>query len=52
VAEYKLAADADVTVLLYRDRTVRARHAFKAGELTAAGAARVAADLPAILPGK
>lgn len=30
---YKIAKDAEVTVLLYNDFTVRANHAFKAGEL-------------------
>jgi hypothetical protein len=52
VAEYKVAADADVTVLLYDRRTVRANHAFRKGELTAAAVDGVVADLPKILSAK
>jgi hypothetical protein len=40
---YKLAADADVTVLLYVDRKVVANFAFRPGELTDAKVAEVAA---------
>lgn len=39
---YKLAADADVTVLLFADRKVVANFAFRAGELTDAKVAEVA----------
>ena len=35
---YKIAAEADVTVLLYTHRTVKANHAFRKGELTAKAA--------------
>lgn len=49
---YKLAADADVTVLLYDKRTVRANHSFKKGELTDRTAEKVLADLPKVLAAK
>jgi hypothetical protein len=52
VADYKIAADADVTVLLYDRRTVRANHTFKKGELTDTAVGRVLADLPKILAAK
>lgn len=52
IEDYKIAADADVTVLLYSKRTVRANHAFKAGELTEASVEKVLADLPKIMPAK
>ena len=42
---YKLAADADVTVLLFVDRKVVANFAFRAGELTDAKVAEVAKAL-------
>jgi hypothetical protein len=48
-ARYGIAADGAVTVLLYRHFTVKANHAFRAGELTDAGASAVMADLPKIL---
>lgn len=51
-ADYKLTKDADVTVILYQNRTVRANYSFKAGELTDAAADKVLADLPKILPAK
>jgi len=43
--EYKVARDADVTVVLYTDRNVKANHSFKRGELTPARVAPVIADL-------
>jgi hypothetical protein len=46
---YELAADADVTVVLYTNCTVRANHAFKKGELTEANISKIIADLPLIL---
>jgi len=46
---YKVARDADVTVVLYRERTVKANHAFKRGELKDSGIKAVVADLPKIL---
>jgi hypothetical protein len=49
-AKYAIASDAAVTVLLYTKQTVKANHAFRAGELTEAKAATVLADLAKILP--
>jgi hypothetical protein len=46
---YKIAAEAEVTVVLYAHRTVKANHAFRKGELTAAAADAVVADLAKIL---
>jgi hypothetical protein len=46
---YKIAADADVTVLLYSHYTVKANHSFKKGELTESNIATILADLPLIL---
>jgi hypothetical protein len=48
--EYRLAADAEATVLLYNQVVVQANHAFKTGELTDPAIAAVLADLPKILP--
>jgi hypothetical protein len=47
---YKLAKDADVTVLLYSKRTVKASYGFREGELTSADVDRIVADLVKILP--
>ena len=46
---YSVSKDADVTVVLYRERTVKANHAFKKGELNDSGIKAVVADLPKIL---
>src|SRR5262249_13816636 len=46
---YKVSKDADVTVVLYRERTVKANHAFKKGELKDTNIKAVVADLPKIL---
>ena len=46
---YKVAADAEITVVLYNDRKVEANHAFKKGELNDKGIEAVLADLPKIL---
>jgi len=46
---FRVARDADVTVVLYREHSVKANHAFRRGELTAASCDRVLADLPKIL---
>jgi hypothetical protein len=46
---YAIAADADVTGVLYTRCTVKANHAFKRGELTAPEIDRVLSDLPKIL---
>ena len=47
---YNVSRDADVTVILYADRTVKANRAFKKGELTPAAVNAVISDLPKILP--
>jgi hypothetical protein len=49
--EYRLAADAEATVLLYNRVVVQANHAFKAGELTDPAITAVLVDLPTILTG-
>jgi hypothetical protein len=46
---FQVAADADLTVVLYREHEVKANHAFRRGEFTAAGAEKILADLPKIL---
>lgn len=46
---YKIAKDADVTVLMYKAHTVRVNHAFRKGELNEKAIERVMADLPKIL---
>jgi hypothetical protein len=48
-SRYKIAPDADVTVLLYTHGTVKANHSFKTGELTEASIETIMADLPLIL---
>jgi hypothetical protein len=47
---YKLAKEADVTVLLYKRQKVHANHAFKKGELNEDGVDKIVADMPKILP--
>jgi hypothetical protein len=49
---YKIAKQADVTVLLYQRHTVKANHAFKKGELKQKQVQAVLGDLPKILPSK
>ena len=46
---YKIAPDADVTVLLYTHGTVKANHSFKRGELSEESIGTIMADLPLIL---
>ncbi|MFO0966463.1 MAG: hypothetical protein U0793_12880 [Gemmataceae bacterium] len=46
---YKIAKDAEVTVLLYNDFTVRANHAFKKGELNEKGIDEVVKDVAKIV---
>jgi hypothetical protein len=48
-ASYKIAAEADVTVILYSHHVVKANRSFRKGELNAAAAAAVIADLAKIL---
>jgi hypothetical protein len=47
---YKVAKDADVTVVFYESRTVKANYAFKKGELDDKAIERIVADIPKILP--
>jgi hypothetical protein len=46
---YKIAQDADVTVLMWKGLEVQANHAFKKGELNAASVETVAKDTSKIL---
>ena len=50
--KYKVAKDADVTVVFYNDRKVEVNHAFKKGELDEKAVDAVLADLKKILPDK
>jgi hypothetical protein len=47
-APYKIAKDADVTVLLYVKKHVKVNHAFKKGELNDEAIAKVLKDVPKI----
>jgi hypothetical protein len=49
---YKLSPDADVTVLLYRNKTVMANHAFKKGDLTEKDVEKILADVSKIVPSR
>jgi hypothetical protein len=49
---YKVAKDADVTVVLYSKGIVRANHAFKKGELKDKAIDTVGSDVAKILPSK
>jgi hypothetical protein len=49
---FAVSKDADITVVLYNDHVVKANHAFRKGELTAAASEKVLADLPKILTAK
>ncbi|MDX1945018.1 MAG: hypothetical protein SFU86_06395 [Pirellulaceae bacterium] len=49
---FKVAADADVTVVFYREHEVLANHAFRKGELNDESLAKVVADLPKLLAKK
>lgn len=46
---YKIAKDADVTVLMWQKLSVKANHAFKKGELNEKGIEAIIADGPKIL---
>lgn len=46
---YKVAKEADVTVLMWRDKKVEANHAFAAGELDQSSVAKVVKDTAKIL---
>ena len=47
-AKYNINKDADVTVLLYTERTTKANHSYKKGELDAAAIKTVVADVSKI----
>jgi hypothetical protein len=49
---YKLAKDADVTVVLYVNRKVKANYAFKKGEMKEKDIEAILKDVPKILPAK
>jgi hypothetical protein len=49
---YNIAKDADVTVVLYSQRTVKVNHAFKKGELKSGDVDKIVAELKTILPEK
>jgi hypothetical protein len=49
---FNVAADVDVTVVLYREFKVLANHAFRKGELSEQAIERIVADLPKIVPAK
>ena len=49
-SKYKFAKDADVTVVLYTNRTVKANHSYKAGELKDADIKAILADVKKIAP--
>jgi hypothetical protein len=49
---YRIAPEAAVTVLLYTHHTVKANHAFRAGELNDKLTAAILADLDKMLPAK
>jgi hypothetical protein len=48
--DYKIAKEADVTVVYYVDKTVKVNRAFKKGELTAKAVDDLVADLAKVLP--
>jgi hypothetical protein len=47
--KYKVAKDADITVILYDRQTVKVNRAFRKGELTAQAIDAIVRDLPKIL---
>ena len=49
---YKIARDADVTVLLYKERTVKANYAFEKGKLDAKAIDTIVKDVSKITPTK
>ena len=46
---YKVAEEAEVTVMLWRDKTVEANHAFGEGKLNKSGIAKIIKDTSKIL---
>lgn len=49
---YNIAKDAEVTVVLYTKRNVKANHAFRKGELNDAAVSAIVKDVAKILPEK
>lgn len=49
---YNIAKDAEVTVVLYNKRTVKANYAFRKGELNEKAVEAIVKDIPKILPEK
>ncbi len=49
---YNITKDADVTVVLYNKRTVKANHAYKKGEFKAKDIGTITKDISKILPGE
>jgi hypothetical protein len=50
--QYKIAKEADVTVVLYEKQKVKANYAFKKGELHEKDVEKIVADVSKILPEK
>jgi len=50
--DYDIAKDAEVTVVLYVDKTVKVNHAYKPGEFTEQAIPTIIRDLNKILPDK
>jgi hypothetical protein len=50
--KYDVAKDADITVVLYTNQTVKANYAFKKGELKDGDIEKIVADVTKILPSK
>jgi hypothetical protein len=50
--KYDVAKDADITVVLYTNRTVKANYAFKKGELKDKDIEKIVGDITKILPSK
>ena len=48
--DYKIAKDAEVTVLLYTERVVKANYAFEKGKLTDKDVEKIVGDVSKILP--
>ena len=49
---YNIAKDADVTVVLYTKRNVKANHSFRKGELNDSAVSSIVKDVTKILPDK
>jgi hypothetical protein len=50
--DYNIGKEADVTVILYVDKKVKANHTFRKGELDEKAMGKIMSDLPKILPKK